>query len=112
MLWLYITIPLVGIIWIIHRGKDQKEISLLVSLISLGWCILICILSPTSSGGYFILERWTSYLNWGIDSLSQMLIMLTDLIFIISILSSWGKVKEKDENLFYCILLFLHSILI
>jgi len=109
-LWSIIIIPLLGSIWIGLKKREDlnNEISLGVLIINMIIIITIWLKWNTGIIGYQIIEKgWKIML--GLDGISLIFILLTNIIICISILASWRTINTRIYNI---LMLILTSILI
>lgn len=94
-----------------------KIYSLIVSLLTFGFSLYVYFLFNADSGDYQFVEKtmWVKIINSyyfvGIDGISLILILLSTLIFPVSILASWNTIKTRIKE-FFILLLVLEGALI
>ena len=109
-LWSIIVTPLLGSIWIGLKKRENwnNEISLGILIINMIIIITIWLKWNTGIIGYQIIEKgWKIML--GLDGISLIFIILTNIIMCISILASWRTINTRIYNI---LMLILTSILI
>ena len=112
-LLLLIFLPLVGAIITAFAGKSAKIVSTVISVVSLGLALFIaCNFIPNASTQFEANFPWIADLginfHAGIDGISMLMVLLTNLLIPIIILSSY-KHDYKNPAAFYALILFMQS---
>lgn len=110
-LLLLIFLPLVGAIITAFAGKSAKIVSTVFSVISLGLALVIaCNFIPNASTQFEVNLPWIADLginfHAGIDGISMLVVLLTNLLVPIIILSSYNH-EYKNPAAFYALILFM-----
>lgn len=112
-LLLLIFLPLAGAIITAFAGKSAKIVSTITSVISLGLTLFIaCNFIPNASTQFEANLPWIADLgirfHAGIDGISMLVVLLTNLLIPIIILSSY-KHDYKNPAAFYALILFMQT---
>jgi NADH-quinone oxidoreductase subunit M len=112
-LLLLIFLPLVGAIGTAFAGKSAKIVSTVFSVASLVLALVIaCNFIPNASTQYEVNLPWIADLginfHAGIDGISMLVVLLTNLLVPIIILSSY-KHDYKNPAAFYALILFMQT---
>ncbi|PWS32911.1 complex I subunit 4 family protein [Pedobacter paludis] len=112
-LLLLIFLPLIGAIITAFTGKSAKIASTIFAIASLGLALFIaCNFIPNASTQFEANLPWISDLgirfHAGIDGISTLVVLLTNLLVPIIILSSY-KHEYKSPAAFYALILFMQS---
>jgi len=112
-LLLLIFLPLIGAIITAFTGKSAKIASTIFAIASLGLALFIaCNFIPNASTQFEANLPWISDLgirfHAGIDGISMLVVLLTNLLVPIIILSSY-KHEYKSPAAFYALILFMQS---
>ncbi|GGI28043.1 complex I subunit 4 family protein [Pedobacter mendelii] len=112
-LLLLIFLPLVGALITAFSGKTAKIVSTVVSVVSLGLALFIaCNFIPNSSTQFEANLPWIPDLgirfHAGIDGISMLVVLLTNLLVPIIILSSYRH-DYKNPAAFYALILFMQA---
>jgi len=112
-LLLLIFLPLVGAIITAFAGKSAKIISTVISVLSLGLALFIaCNFIPDASTQFEANLPWIADLgirfHAGIDGISMLVVLLTNLLIPIIILSSY-KHDYQNPSAFYALILFMQT---
>ncbi|MFC4211568.1 NuoM family protein [Pedobacter lithocola] len=112
-LLLLIFLPLVGAIITAFSGKSAKMVSTVISAASLGLALFIaCSFIPNASTQFEANLPWIAELgirfHAGIDGISMLVVLLTNLLVPIIILSSY-KHDYKNPAAFYALILFMQT---
>lgn len=112
-LLLLIFLPLAGAIITAFAGKSAKVISTVISVASLGLALFMaCNFIPDASTQFEANLPWIADLgirfHAGIDGISMLVVLLTNLLVPIIILSSY-KHDYKNPAAFYALILFMQS---
>ncbi|MBB6237753.1 NADH-quinone oxidoreductase subunit M [Pedobacter sp. AK013] len=110
-LLLLIFLPLVGAIVTAFAGKSAKIVSTIFSVVSLGLALVIaCNFIPNASTQFEVNLPWIADLgvnfHAGIDGISMLVLLLTNLLVPIIILSSYNH-EYKNPAAFYALILFM-----
>lgn len=110
-LLLLIFLPLVGAIVTAFAGKSAKIVSTIFSVVSLGLALVIaCNFIPNASTQFEVNLPWIADLginfHAGIDGISMLVVLLTNLLVPIIILSSYNH-EYKNPAAFYALILFM-----
>ncbi|TCD19806.1 NADH-quinone oxidoreductase subunit M [Pedobacter psychrodurus] len=110
-LLLLIFLPLVGAIITAFSGKSAKIVSTVFSVVSLGLALVIaCNFIPNASTQFEVNLPWIADLginfHAGIDGISMLVVLLTNLLVPIIILSSYNH-EYKNPAAFYALILFM-----
>lgn len=110
-LLLLIFLPLVGAIVTAFAGKSAKIVSTVFSVVSLGLALVIaCNFIPNASTQFEVNLPWIADLginfHAGIDGISMLVVLLTNLLVPIIILSSYNH-EYKNPAAFYALILFM-----
>ncbi|MDQ0641658.1 NADH-quinone oxidoreductase subunit M [Pedobacter sp. W3I1] len=110
-LLLLIFLPLVGAIITAFTGKSAKIVSTIFSVVSLGLALVIaCNFIPNASTQFEVNLPWIADLginfHAGIDGISMLVVLLTNLLVPIIILSSYNH-DYKNPAAFYALILFM-----
>jgi NADH-quinone oxidoreductase subunit M len=110
-LLLLIFLPLVGATVTAFAGKSAKIVSTVFSVASLGLALVIaCNFIPNASTQFEVNLPWIADLginfHAGIDGISMLVVLLTNLLVPIIILSSYNH-KYKNPAAFYALILFM-----
>ncbi|UKT63352.1 complex I subunit 4 family protein [Pedobacter mucosus] len=110
-LLLLIFLPLVGAIITAFAGKSAKIVSTVISIASLALALFIaCNFIPNASTQFEANLPWIADLgirfHAGIDGISMLVVLLTNLLVPIIILSSY-KHDYKNPSAFYALILFM-----
>ena len=112
-LLLLIFLPLAGAIITAFAGKSAKIVSTVISVVSLGLALFIaCSFIPNASIQFEANLPWIADLgirfHAGIDGISMLVVLLTNLLIPIIILSSYRH-NYKNPAAFYALILFMQS---
>ncbi|WP_316797177.1 NADH-quinone oxidoreductase subunit M [Pedobacter agri] len=112
-LLLLIFLPLVGAIITAFSGKSAKIVSTVISVASLGLALFIaCNFIPNASTQFEANLPWIADLgirfHAGIDGISMLVVLLTNLLIPIIILSSYRH-DYKNPAAFYALILFMQT---
>ena len=112
-LLLLIFLPLAGAIITAFAGKSAKIVSTVISIVSLGLALFIaCSFIPNASIQFEANLPWIADLgirfHAGIDGISMLVVLLTNLLIPIIILSSYRH-NYKNPAAFYALILFMQS---
>ena len=112
-LLLLIFLPLAGAIITAFAGKSAKIVSTVISVASLGLALFIaCNFIPNASTQFEANLPWISDLgirfHAGIDGISMLVVLLTNLLIPIIILSSYRH-DYKNPAAFYALILFMQT---
>ncbi|WP_175632905.1 complex I subunit 4 family protein [Pedobacter ghigonis] len=112
-LLLLIFLPLAGAIITAFAGKSAKIVSTVFSVVSLGLALFIaCNFIPNASTQFEANLPWIADLginfHAGIDGISMLVVLLTNLLIPIIILSSY-KHDYKNPAAFYALILFMQT---
>ncbi|MBO9675999.1 MAG: NADH-quinone oxidoreductase subunit M [Sphingobacteriaceae bacterium] len=112
-LLLLIFLPLAGAIITAFAGKSAKIVSTVFSVVSLGLALFIaCNFIPDASTQFEANLPWIADLginfHAGIDGISMLVVLLTNLLIPIIILSSY-KHDYKNPAAFYALILFMQT---
>lgn len=112
-LLLLIFLPLVGAIVTAFSGKSAKIVSTVISVASLGLALFIaCNFIPNASTQFEANLPWIADLgirfHTGIDGISMLVVLLTNLLIPIIILSSF-KHDYRNPSAFYALILFMQT---
>nr|WP_315420963.1 NADH-quinone oxidoreductase subunit M [uncultured Pedobacter sp.] len=112
-LLLLIFIPLVGAIVTAFAGKSAKIVSTVFSVASLVLALVIaCNFIPNASTQFEVNLPWIADLginfHAGIDGISLLVVLLTNLLVPIIILSSYNH-EYKNPAAFYALILFMQT---
>lgn len=112
-LLLLIFLPLAGAIVTAFAGKSAKIVSTVFSVASLGLALFIaCNFIPNASTQFEANYPWIADLginfHAGIDGISMLVVLLTNLLIPIIILSSY-KHDYKNPAAFYALILFMQT---
>ena len=109
-------LPLAGVLVILAVGKGRPQLYKITALATtLGAFVLSLVMMlriDTQLPGMQFVESlpWISQLNvhygMGVDGISALLILLTELLGVIAIIASWNYVKDRERG-FFISLLFL-----
>jgi NADH-quinone oxidoreductase subunit M len=110
-LLLLIFLPLAGAIITAFAGKSAKMVSTVFSVVSLVLALVIaCNFIPNASTQFEVNLPWIADLginfHAGIDGISMLVVLLTNLLVPIIILSSY-KHEYKNPAAFYALILFM-----
>ncbi|TBO45016.1 complex I subunit 4 family protein [Pedobacter kyonggii] len=110
-LLLLIFLPLVGAIVTAFAGKSAKIVSTIFSVVSLGLALVIaCNFIPNASTQFEVNLPWIADLginfHAGIDGISMLVVLLTNLLVPIIILSSYNH-EYRNPAAFYALILFM-----
>ena len=112
-LLLLIFLPLAGAIITAFAGKSAKIVSTVISVVSLGLALFIaCSFIPNASIQFEANLPWIADLgirfHAGIDGISMLVVLLTNLLIPIIILSSYRH-NYKNPAAFYALIFFMQS---
>jgi NADH-quinone oxidoreductase subunit M len=112
-LLLLIFLPLAGAIITAFAGKSAKIVSTVISVVSLGLALFIaCNFIPNASTQFEANLPWIADLgirfHAGIDGISMLVVLLTNLLIPIIILSSY-KHDYENPAAFYALILFMQT---
>lgn len=112
-LLLLIFLPLVGAIITAFAGKSAKIVSTVFSVVSLVLALVIaCNFIPNASTQFEVNLPWIADLginfHAGIDGISLLVVLLTNLLVPIIILSSYNH-EYKNPAAFYALILFMQT---
>ena len=112
-LLLLIFLPLAGAIITAFAGKSAKIVSTVISVVSLGLALFIaCSFIPNASIQFEANLPWIADLgirfHAGIDGISMLVVLLTNLLIPIIILSTYRH-NYKNPAAFYALILFMQS---
>ncbi|MET0570005.1 MAG: NADH-quinone oxidoreductase subunit M [Pedobacter agri] len=112
-LLLLIFLPLAGAIITAFAGKSAKIVSTVISVVSLGLALFIaCNFIPNATTQFEANLPWIADLgirfHAGIDGISMLVVLLTNLLIPIIILSSY-KHDYKNPAAFYALILFMQT---
>ncbi|MBT2559914.1 NADH-quinone oxidoreductase subunit M [Pedobacter sp. ISL-68] len=110
-LLLLIFLPLAGAIITAFAGKSAKIVSTVFAVVSLGLALVIaCNFIPNASTQFEVNLPWIADLginfHAGIDGISMLVVLLTNLLVPIIILSSYNH-EYKNPAAFYALILFM-----
>jgi NADH-quinone oxidoreductase subunit M len=116
-----LLLPLVGsgLVFAL-KNKSSKIVALLLTILQLG--ITICMMASFNHGPtvdsalqYEIQYPWSDYIrstiHFGIDGMSMLLVLLTNLLVLFIILSSFNEKKSYSNNFYALILLMQFGLL-
>ncbi|MBS1571772.1 MAG: NADH-quinone oxidoreductase subunit M [Bacteroidetes bacterium] len=116
-----LLLPLVGsgLVFVL-RNKSSKIVALLLAILQLGFTI--CMMASFNHGPtvdaalqYEIQYPWSDYIrstiHFGIDGMSMLLVLLTNLLVLFVILSSFNEKKSYNNNFYALILLMQFGLL-
>ncbi|MGQ9618242.1 MAG: complex I subunit 4 family protein [Candidatus Aminicenantia bacterium] len=115
-----VFMPLLGALIILFINGERKVFlkvfSLIISIFTLIFSVLIFLLFDPSNKGFQFVERkeWLGMgINWsvGLDGISLPLFVLTALIFPVCILASWSQIENKVKEFHIFLLLTETAIL-
>lgn len=112
-LLILLFLPLLGAIVTAFTGKSAKTVSTVFAVASLGMALLIaCNFIPNASTQFEVNLPWISdlgiHFRAGIDGISMLLILLTNILLPIIILSSYKHEYENPAS-FYALILFMQT---
>jgi len=112
-LLLLIFLPLAGAIITAFAGKSAKIVSTVISVVSLGLALFIaCNFIPNATTQFEANLPWIADLgirfHAGIDGISMLVVLLTNLLVPIIILSSFRH-DYKNPSAFYALILFMQA---
>nr|WP_199156800.1 NADH-quinone oxidoreductase subunit M [Pedobacter sp. ASV2] len=112
-LLLLIFLPLAGAVITAFSGKSAKIISTVIAVISLGLALFMaCSFIPDASTQFEANLPWIADLgirfHAGIDGISMLVVLLTNILIPIIILSSY-KHDYKNPSAFYALILFMQT---
>ncbi|WP_443937432.1 complex I subunit 4 family protein [Pedobacter sp. MW01-1-1] len=112
-LLLLIFLPLVGAVISAFSGKTAKLVSTIFALASLGLTLVMaCSFVPDASTQFEVNFPWLANLgvnfHVGIDGISMLTVLLTNLLVPIIILSSYNH-DYKNPAAFYALILFMQT---
>ncbi|WP_316802222.1 NADH-quinone oxidoreductase subunit M [Pedobacter nototheniae] len=112
-LLLLIFLPLAGAVITAFSGKSAKIISTVIAVISLGLALFMaCSFIPDASTQFETNLPWIADLgirfHAGIDGISMLVVLLTNILIPIIILSSY-KHDYKNPSAFYALILFMQT---
>ncbi|MFC3561540.1 complex I subunit 4 family protein [Pedobacter jamesrossensis] len=112
-LLLLIFLPLAGAILTAFAGKSAKIVSTVISVVSLGLALFMaCNFIPNASTQFEVNLPWIAdlgiHFHAGIDGISMLVVLLTNLLIPIIILSSY-KNDYKNPSAFYALILFMQA---
>ncbi|WP_131538349.1 complex I subunit 4 family protein [Pedobacter nototheniae] len=112
-LLLLIFLPLAGAVITAFSGKSAKIISTVIAVISLGLALFMaCSFIPDASTQFEANLPWIADLgirfHAGIDGISMLVVLLTNILIPIIILSSY-KHDYKSPSAFYALILFMQT---
>ncbi|TCD11548.1 NADH-quinone oxidoreductase subunit M [Pedobacter frigidisoli] len=112
-LLLLIFLPLAGAIITVFAGKSAKIVSTVISVASLGLALFIaCNFIPNASTQFEANLPWIADLgirfHAGIDGISMLMVLLTNLLVPIIIFSSYRH-DYKNPAAFYALILFMQA---
>ncbi|RBQ05272.1 complex I subunit 4 family protein [Pedobacter miscanthi] len=112
-LLLLIFLPLVGAIITAFAGKSAKIVSTVFSVVSLVLALVIaCNFIPNASTQFEVNLPWIADLginfHAGIDGISLLVVLLTNLLVPVIILSSFNH-EYKNPAAFYALILFMQT---
>lgn len=113
LLPLILLIPLLGAIATAFSGKNAKMAATINAAVSLGLALYAaCSFIPDASTQFVINYPWIQGLginfHAGIDGISMLLVLLTNILIPIIILSSY-KHEHKNASAFYALILFMQT---
>ena len=122
MLSLLLTMPIVGIMFIMFQrtlgGRIIKITGLLTSLFNLIISLIIFILFDFSGKQFQFIEFEEQYnLNYydlylGVDGISIYFVLLTTIIIPIALISNWNSIQDKSIISFVTLILLLETLLL
>jgi NADH-quinone oxidoreductase subunit M len=113
LLLLLLFFPLLGAIITALSGRAAKAVALISSIVSLGLAlVLVANFIPDASSQFVVNYPWISDLgisfHAGIDGISMITVLLTNLLVPIIILASL-KHEYKNQHAFFALILFMQS---
>ena len=113
LLILLILIPLLGALVTAFSGNGAKHVALVNAIVSLALTlVLICSFTPDASTQFVVNYPWISDLginfHLGIDGISIITVLLTNVLVPIIILASYGH-GYKSPNGFFALILFMQA---
>jgi NADH-quinone oxidoreductase subunit M len=110
--------PVVGVVVLLAVPKERTAVlrwtALLTSLVTLGLSLALLAQFRVGEAGlqlvvrapWFQVAGWTIEYHLGVDGLSLLLVLLTTLLTVVSILSTWSAITErvKEFMLFFLLL--------
>ncbi len=116
-----IFLPLAGVLAVLLIPKDNhrqlRRITLGIALLELVITLLLLNrFQPDSPGMQFIENReWITNLGisylLGVDGISLLMVMLTNFLFPLALLSTWNAIRERVKEFMICMLLMQSAIL-
>ena len=107
--------PIIGVALLLlvprERADTIKAVSLIVAFVTLLFSIMMYVMfDPVANGMQFEINiPWVAafgiHYHLGIDGISLLLIMLTTILSVIAILSSWTAIKTGVKGYYICMLL-------
>jgi NADH-quinone oxidoreductase subunit M len=113
LLLLLLFFPLLGAIITALSGRAAKAVALISSIVSLGLAlVLVANFVPDASSQFVVNYPWISDLgisfHAGIDGISMITVLLTNLLVPIIILASLNH-EYKNQHAFFALILFMQS---
>jgi len=113
LLLLLLFFPLLGAIITALSGRAAKAVALISSIVSLGIAlVLVANFVPDASSQFVVNYPWIENLginfHAGIDGISMITVLLTNLLIPIIILASL-KHEYKNQHAFFALILFMQS---
>ena len=115
MLSLLITLPLIGILFLLSVPEEKniviKQIALLFSSLTFLFSLFLWVFFDCSTSKFQFIEyfSWVSLFNisffLGIDGISLFFVILSTFLVFICILSSWSSVRKHLKQYYICFLL-------
>ncbi len=105
--------PLVGaaLCLLCKKGETARMTALLTSIVNLAFCLLIPLKFDPLSAAFQFQEKkeWIASLgisyHLGIDGISYLLVLLTSIITLVCVLSSWNYIQKKLKEYYMFMLL-------
>ena len=113
LLILLILIPLLGALVTAFSGNGAKHVALVNAIVSLGLVlVLVCNFIPDASTQFVVSYPWISDLginfHLGIDGISIITVLLTNVLIPIIIAAAYGH-DYKKPNGFFALILFMQA---
>jgi NADH-quinone oxidoreductase subunit M len=113
LLLLLIFLPLVGAMVTAFSGNAAKHIALVSAIISLALAgIVVCNFTPDASTQFVVNYPWIAdlgiHFHAGIDGISIVTILLTNVLVPLIILASYQR-EYKNAHAFFALILFMQS---
>jgi NADH-quinone oxidoreductase subunit M len=112
----FIIFPLISILLVALAGEKSKWVALLSTVVSFGATLYtLTEFQLTDSFQFAVKEEWIKsfgvHFYVGLDGISMMMVLLTNLLLPLIVLSSWNRTIERPV-LFYSLVLLMQSALI